>query len=287
MHRHSTRLKGYDYSQAGAYFVTICTWQREPLFGEVVEGEMRLSAAGKIVQWEWQRLGEGFPAIRLDAFVVMPNHVHGIIMINNTVGATQAEQTRSISASETKSIPDISGTGGSPRRVPEGKFVGATQADQTRSISASEIQSILDNSGTGGSPRRVHIGATNMAFDSQPGGPGGAIRPEQNLIKQDDGESPDKASEDVGGSPVHGPKGPSAQSLGAMVAQWKSRVTKRIWKLPGMKGRPIWQRNYYEHIIRDDAGLRRIEDYIQNNPRRWPEDQLHPQASPNKFNQDR
>ena len=72
-----------------------------------------------------------------------------------------------------------------------------------------------------------------------------------------------------------------------MVGQWKSRVTKRVWKLPGMNGRPIWQRNYYEHIIRDEASMRRIEDYIQNNPRRWEQDQLHPQALPNKFNQDR
>ena len=104
---------------------------------------------------------------------------------------------------------------------------------------------------------------------------------------QDDGESPDKASEDIGGSPVHGPRGPAAQSLGAIIAQWKSRVTKRIWKLPGMQGKPIWQRNYYEHIIRDETDLRRIEEYIQNNLLHWAEDQLHPQASPNKLNQDR
>ena len=64
-------------------------------------------------------------------------------------------------------------------------------------------------------------------------------------------------------------------------------MTKRAWKLPGMHGIPIWQRNYYEHIIRDDADLRRIEEYIQNNPLRWAQDQLHPQAPPNQFNQDR
>jgi hypothetical protein len=129
----------------------------------------------------------------------------------------------------------------------------------------------------------------DTGFDSLDGvldGRGGATRFEQNLDMDGHAPLPDEVIEEMGGSPVH-PKGPAAQSLGAMVGQWKSRVTKRVWKLPGMNGRPIWQRNYYEHIIRDEASMRRIEDYIQNNPRRWEQDQLHPQALPNQYNQDR
>ena len=81
-HRRSIRLKGYDYSQAGAYFVTICTQDRECLFGDVVDGEMRLNDAGQMVHRIWNDLSVKYPDIEMDEFVVMPNHVHGIIMLS-------------------------------------------------------------------------------------------------------------------------------------------------------------------------------------------------------------
>jgi REP element-mobilizing transposase RayT len=77
-HRRSIRLKGFDYSQAGAYFVTIVTQGRVPLFGDVVNGEMRLNRYGKIVQAVWFDLPQHYPHVELGAFVIMPNHVHGI-----------------------------------------------------------------------------------------------------------------------------------------------------------------------------------------------------------------
>jgi len=77
-HRRSIRLKGYDYSQPGVYFVTIVTKNRAYLFGEIVDDEMRLNRAGQIAQSEWRRLGQRFPSVQLDMFVVMPNHIHGI-----------------------------------------------------------------------------------------------------------------------------------------------------------------------------------------------------------------
>jgi putative transposase len=80
-HRRSIRLKSYDYSRAGAYFVTICTHGRECLFGEVMDGAMRLNDAGQSVQAEWVRLPERFQTIELDEFVIMPNHLHGIILV--------------------------------------------------------------------------------------------------------------------------------------------------------------------------------------------------------------
>src|SRR6266571_5453329 len=80
-HRHSIRLKDYDYSQAGAYFVTICAWQRECLFGGIVNGEMVLNDMGQIVKSVWCQLPEYFPNINLDAYVIMPNHFHGILQI--------------------------------------------------------------------------------------------------------------------------------------------------------------------------------------------------------------
>lgn len=86
-HRRSIRLKRYDYAGAGAYFVTMCTYKRECLFGEIVDGKMVLNAFGKIMEAEWLQTQEIRPNIELDEYSIMPNHVHGIIIINETVGA--------------------------------------------------------------------------------------------------------------------------------------------------------------------------------------------------------
>ncbi len=92
-HRRSIRLKGYDYRWAGAYFVTVCTHNRECLLGEIVDGQMRLNELGEIVWEEWFRSAEIRQEIELmpDEFVVMPNHVHGIIVLTDLpIGARHA-----------------------------------------------------------------------------------------------------------------------------------------------------------------------------------------------------
>jgi REP element-mobilizing transposase RayT len=83
--RHSIRLREYDYSKAGAYFVTVCTQNRECLFGNIVDGKIKLNDAGRMVEKWWVELTHKYQAIETDVYVVMPNHFHGIIMI---VGAT-------------------------------------------------------------------------------------------------------------------------------------------------------------------------------------------------------
>jgi len=85
--RHSIRLQDYDYSQAGAYFVTTCTLDRVCLFGEIVNGQMRLNEHGTIAQSTWENLTQFYETIHLDSFVIMPNHVHGVIIMNRSVGA--------------------------------------------------------------------------------------------------------------------------------------------------------------------------------------------------------
>ena len=85
-HRRSIRLRGYDYSQAGAYFVTICVQQRECLFGDILIGEMQLNPFGEIILKWWNELPRYYPPVELDEYVVMPNHMHGIIVITD-VGA--------------------------------------------------------------------------------------------------------------------------------------------------------------------------------------------------------
>jgi putative transposase len=214
-HRRSIRLPEYDYCQAGAYFVTICTWGRVPLFGEIYGRVMRLNATGRIVESEWKRLAHQFANIHLDAFVVKPNHVHGIIVINDLVGATRHFPIDTPSDIEPMPKDALAALDGSP----------------------------LQNDGLYGSPLREE-------------------------------------------SPSPRPKGPARGSLGAMIGQFKSRATKRISALPEHEYAPIWQRNYYEHIIRSDAEWERICEYIHNNPARWEEDQLHPNALNNPFSQE-
>jgi len=90
-HRRSIRLPGHDYAQAGAYFVTICTDDRQCLFGRVDNAEMRLNHLGQIADECWRMIPAHFGNVELDAFVIMPNHVHGIIVITDVgVGATHA-----------------------------------------------------------------------------------------------------------------------------------------------------------------------------------------------------
>ena len=171
-HRRSIRLQGYDYSQPGAYFVTICVHDRECLFGEIVDGVMVRNDFGRIVTEEWTRSAELRSEIELDNCVIMPNHFHGIaIFVENTDGGDECRGDRPVAPT-----------------VP----------------------------------------------------------------------------------------GPRPKSLGAMMAGFKSAVTKRINELRDAPGVPVWQRNYYEHVIRDEADYNRIAEYISTNPQRWIEDKLHP-----------
>jgi REP element-mobilizing transposase RayT len=82
-HRKSIRLKEYDYSQPGEYFVTICTHSHECVLGKIIHGEMRLNEIGKIVEKCWKEIPIHFPNTELDEFVVMPNHIHGIIVLRD------------------------------------------------------------------------------------------------------------------------------------------------------------------------------------------------------------
>ena len=164
-HRRSIRLKGYDYTQPGAYFVTICTYHRDQIFGEVINGEMKLSVLGEIVYQEWFRSAEIRKEIQIfeDEMAVMPNHVHGINWIVESVGADGVRPTKQDARRA------------SLRRAP--------------------------------------------------------------------------------------------RSLGSFIAGFKASVTSRAGRELHMTG--IWQRNYYEHIIRNDHELNNIRWYIVNNPLNW------------------
>ncbi len=119
-HRRSVRLKGYDYARPGSYFVTVCTHQRELLFGEVIEGLMRRNALGDLVHAEWYATERIRREIRLDAFIIMPNHLHGIIRI---VGQAKAPRPAGVAVAGTRDDDVVVGTlclpsEGHPRGVP-------------------------------------------------------------------------------------------------------------------------------------------------------------------------
>jgi len=162
--RRSLRLRGYDYSQPGAYFVTICAKDHLPQFGEIRGNDMKLNEQGSIVEKIWKEIPEHFTNVPLDEFIVMPNHVHGILLLDEN--------------------PDCKGT--------------ACRAPTVEGF----------------------------------------------------------------GKPVKG-------SLPTIIRSFKSESTHRINRLDKRKGISIWQRNYYEHIIRNQDSLNRIRRYIQENPIKW------------------
>ncbi len=186
-HRRSLRLKGCDYLQAGAYFVTICAYGKACLFGEIESGVMRLNEYGEIVVSEWLRSAEVRLEIECGEFVVMPNHFHGIIHIVGAYGNTP--------------------------------------------ISRDE---------------------QNKAYSHN-----------RSVLPCEKGVLP------------YAPTSPS-RNVGAMVRGFKGAASRRINQIRNTPGAPVWQRNYYEHIIRDDADYNRIVEYVANNPQQWMEDSLHP-----------
>lgn len=231
-HRNSIRLKGYDYCLPGAYFVTLVCRQRECLFGDILNGEISLNSIGKVVLSEWRQLKNHFQNIQIGAFIIMPNHMHGILVIEENVGATHPATEDDKYTHSTGKIRFDDTIAGSPQPdVP-----GITSIDETRATRLSTITA---------------MGKTESISASYEG--------------------------DFDGSPLHGHRTRGAQpgSLGAIIGQFKSRATKRIWRFPGMDNRPIWQRNYYERIIRNESELRKIVQYIENNPIQWEEDRFY------------
>ena len=209
-HRRSIRLRGYDYTRAGAYYVTVCTQGRLPLFGDVVNDVMVPNAMGNIVQRCWDAIPEHMPMVVCDAFVVMPNHVHGIIVITDVAGS-----------SVDNGSSDVDGRGG----------VGA------------------------GNFPPLHAAPTDPGRTNDPGG----------------------TTMRAGNFP---PRPPIAimvkNSLGHIVQTFKAAVSRQAVREGLMpRGTPIWQRGYYESIIRDAASRDRITQYIAENPANWKEDRMN------------
>ena len=220
MHRRrSIRLPGYDYSQPGAYFVTIVAQDRLCLFGEVVDGEMRLNEAGGMVVEAWELLARRHPYVELDAFVVMPNHLHGIIVLTD------------------EGMEGVYGRGGSGGGR-GGPVVGAVREP----------------------PLRVDVINVNMVLAAVLAAIG----------RDDHGSRTGRTGLGLVGG------GTERKSLGRLVGAFKTVSTKRINIVRGTVGDVLWQRNYYERVIRDDRELNLIREYIEGNPAKWETDEENP-----------
>ena len=176
--RKSNRLQNYDYFQAGYYFVTICTQNRKELFGEIVDSQMVTNTAGEMVIKTWNELPKFYHGIQMDQFQIMPNHVHGIIVI----------------------------VGDGPRAVP----------NEPRALPDGQPQGVVPTLSLSNVVHRFKTLATRLYVQG---------------------------------------------------------VHKKGWKPFNAK---LWQRSFYDHIIRDEQSLNDIREYIQNNPLDWELDENNP-----------
>jgi putative transposase len=191
--RKSNRLKGYDYSQAGLYFITICVQNRQCLFGNIENNEMILNDAGKMIEREWLNLKNRFPDIELHEYITMPNHFHGILEI---VGATLV----------------------------------VAQNDETNNV----------------------VTQNNVVTHNNDG---------DNIKGQPQGIAPTKTICDM------------MDAFKSIITVEYIRGVKNLGWQP-FDGK-LWQRNYYEHIIRNEQSYQTISNYIINNPAKWQEDKFH------------
>jgi REP element-mobilizing transposase RayT len=213
------RLKDFDYTQHGAYFVTIVTRDRSLRFGDVANGEMQPNDAGYMVCAVWDELPMFYTGIQIDEFVVMPNHIHGIIVL---VGAGPC-------ACPVSSQP-VPGTSEPLGSTPDDLFHPTSEGPS----------SLVDG---------PMLGTRYETGTGQARGPA--------------------------------PTDMTGMSVGDVVHRFKTMTTKRyadavrLLGWPAFRGR-LWQRNYYEHIVRDDAAMERIRRYIGDNASRWAEDEENP-----------
>jgi REP element-mobilizing transposase RayT len=211
------RLKGYDYASAGVYFITICTYQGHSLFGEIINSQMQLNEYGQIVADEWLHSANIRQEIELDEWIVMPNHLHGIVFINTINEPQNPIQTID------NPIHPVGANGRSPLPYTP--------------LSHTPLPRVASNS---------------TRLTSNP-------NHSTDLIHQK--------------FPIPSMK---PRSLSSLMAGFKAVTTTRINHLRNAPKTPLWQRSYYDHIIRDEYALKVICRYIESNPLTWQRDQLHP-----------
>ena len=196
--RKSIRLKNFDYSRAGAYFVTICSHNKKFVFGRVEDDAVRLSELGRLIEECWQQITEHFMNATLDEYIIMPNHLHGIIVLS-------------------ESYHDCRGAARSARET--------------------------DSTGRGAA-------RSARKTDSTGRGAACSTRSETSNMRPD--------------------------TLSTIVRSFKSAATKLARESNLVANEPLWQRSFFERIIRNNDAMMKAREYIINNPLRWHLDKENP-----------
>ena len=235
-HRHSIRKKGYDYSQAGLYFITICCQNRACLFGEIKNREILLNYAGQMVKNQWLALPDRFNNVELHQYIVMPNHFLAIleIVVGATLVVAQNDATQNKTIDQNDEIQN--------KTIAQNNAIRNKTFDQNNAI---RNKTFAQNNAI-----------QNKTFD-------------RNDVEQTFNEK---------GQPQR--IAPTPKTIGDMVGAFQSVVTveyirgvKQLgWKTFNGK---LWQRNYYECIIRNEQSYLNISEYIKNNPAKWADDQFY------------
>ncbi len=243
-HRRSIRLKGYDYSQTGMYFITICCHNHNYRFGKIEKGKMKLNNYGEIAGIEWFCLQERFSNIRLDAFVVMPNHIHCIIIIkkNKYTGAGFTP------ANTLTPTYNSVGAGLAPALIGQ-------PANQNSGINTGQIinQYQLEDKNEKGD-RKDRPNDESEGLDAEGDRKG---RPDEPM---DEREEEKKVT------------------IGAIIGAYKSLVFNNCLKSAKENNLYLgkfWQRDFFENIVRNEAAYKKITDYIIHNPERWEDDKFY------------
>ena len=263
-HRRSIRLKGYNYSQRGAYFITICVQDRACLFGRVVNGQMELNDAGIMIDKWWQKIPDKFPDIALGEYTVMPNHFHAVVL--NTGAAAVGADPR-VRPCDTD--PRVRPCDADPRVRPcdAGDTIDTAvnlDAGKYPTFDAGKYPTFDAGTDMGGATGTG--GATDMGGTTDKGRTRGSA-------PTTTGNAGDILGEHVG-SPLH-----------RVVGWFKTMTTNEYIRgvktldWPRFNGK-LWQRNYYEHIIRNESSYLTISNYIINNPSKWNADKFYISPSP-------
>ena len=234
--RRSIRLKGYDYSQAGLYFVTICVKNRACLFGEINDGQLALNDAGQMVETEWLKLPNRFKNVQLHEYIVMPNHFHAILEITETP-------------------PDVRAT------------LVVAQNDDDAQNDEKNVRATLVVAQNDDDARNdeKNVRATLVVAQNEDDAQNDDAR---NDTHHRDRGQPQGIAPTVTGKTLGDMVG-AFQSI--TTVEYIRGVKNKNW--PPFDGK-LWHRNYWEHIIRNDKSYHTISEYIINNPLKWQEDKF-------------
>ena len=309
-HRRSIRLRGYDYSQAGAYFITICTHHRRCIFGHIENQEMVLNEYGQVAYREWEKLPARWPQVELGAFQIMPNHVHGIIIIRDVafhVGAPLAGAQHP-DAPLAGAHPDAPLAGAQPTaplagaQHPDAPLAGAQGVEH---VADADDDARATGVPARGTPTEYVAGAQGAEHVTGAQRPGEHVAGAQRADDPATGvpvtgtptDDPVTAARATGvparGTPtgVAGDDAPpemrvtqiqwaTKPTAGQIVGAYQSCVSTGCLKIakskqPEQMLGKLWQRNFWEHIIRDVRAFDTISHYIIMNPAHWETDKLY------------